>query len=187
MVAWMTSSRSPGHDEQAARADALDDVARLHRADRHVLDDAGPGRRPGGAPRPASARRASTASGWTGCGRYGSVPSSSMPWRARPSRRTSRAGWVRRRASTLLTTAPSDLDAVPREQRMVEHDLVDRPADAGLGDDDRAGPEHRRDVGVREADDRPDAGVPGALDQQHVAVRGEPSRRRRGCARRGRR
>ena len=60
------------------------------------------------------------------------------------------------------------------EERVVEDDLVDRPADAGLADDDCAGPEHRGDVGVGEVDDRPDAGMAGALDQEHVAIDRQP-------------
>ena len=35
----ITSSRSPGHDDQRPRADPLEHVARLHRADRDAVDD----------------------------------------------------------------------------------------------------------------------------------------------------
>ena len=70
----------------------------------------------------------------------------------------------------MLTIAPATWTPWRSKSDGVEHDLVDRAADAALGDDDRRRPEHRRDHGVRELDDRPDAGVPGPLDQQDVAV-----------------
>ena len=70
----------------------------------------------------------------------------------------------------LVDDGARDVDAVPLEQRGVEHDLVDRAADAALGDDDGGRTEHRRDGRVREVDDGADAGVAGALDQQDVAV-----------------
>ena len=72
--------------------------------------------------------------------------------------------------STLLTIAPATLDPVALEQRGVEHDLVDRPADAALGDDDGRRAEQRRDRRVREPDDRADPGVAGPLDEQDVAI-----------------
>ena len=71
----------------------------------------------------------------------------------------------------LVDDRAGDRDAVRLEVGRVEHDLVDRPADAALGDDDRRRAEHRRDHGVRQPDDRADARVPGALDEQHVVVR----------------
>ncbi len=70
----------------------------------------------------------------------------------------------------LVDDRAGDLDAVPLEQRGVEHDLVDRPPDAALRHDDRRRAEHRRHGRVREADDGPDPGVPGALDEQDVAI-----------------
>ena len=70
----------------------------------------------------------------------------------------------------LVDDRPGDLDAVPLEQRRVEHDLVDRAPDAALGHDDRRRPEHRRDGRVRQPDDRPDPGMAGPLDEQDVAV-----------------
>ena len=45
----------------------------------------------------------------------------------------------------LVDDRPRDLDAVAREERRVEDDLVDRAADAALADDDRRRPEHRGD------------------------------------------
>ena len=65
-------------------------------------------------------------------------------------------------------------DAMRREERAVEHDLVDRAADAALADDDDRRVEHRGDARVREPDDRADSRVPGALDDDHVLVRGDP-------------
>ena len=62
-------------------------------------------------------------------------------------------------------------DAVRREVRRVEDDLVDRPPDAALGHDHRRRPEHLRDDRVRQPDHGAHAGVPRALDEQHVVVR----------------
>ncbi len=59
----------------------------------------------------------------------------------------------------LVDDRARDLHAVSREERGVEHDLVDRAADAALADDDRRRAEQRRDDRVRQPDDRPDAGV----------------------------
>ena len=73
----------------------------------------------------------------------------------------------------MLTIAPATWTPCALEQRRVEHDLVDRPADAALGHDDRRRAEHRRDRRVRQPDDRADAGVAGALDEQDVALGGE--------------
>ena len=64
-------------------------------------------------------------------GRYGSVPSRSMPWRAKPAAQDVGQRRVRARVH-LVDDRAEDLHAVAREQRMVEHDLVDRPPDAGL-------------------------------------------------------
>ena len=68
----------------------------------------------------------------------------------------------------LVDDRPGDVDALGPEERRVQDDLVDRAADAALADDDRRRPEHRRDRGVRKADHRPDAGMAGALDEEHV-------------------
>jgi hypothetical protein len=75
--------------------------------------------------------------------------------------------------SHLVHDGAGDAHAVPLEQRRVEHDLVDRAADAALADDDGGRPEEARDDRVREPDDGTDAGVPGALDEHDVAVAGE--------------
>ena len=82
----------------------------------------------------------------------------------------------------LVDDRPGDLDARPLEERLVEHDLVDRPADTAFGDDDRRRPEHGRDVGIREVDDgaRPRR----ARSPRSGACRGprRTRRARRGCA-----
>ena len=70
----------------------------------------------------------------------------------------------------LVDDRAGDRHAVRGEVRRVEDDLVDRPADAALADDDRRRPEHRRDGRVRQPDDRPDAGVTGPLDQEHLVA-----------------
>ena len=68
-----------------------------------------------------------------------------MPWRARPrSRVRARSGLAIE--VDLVDDRAGDLHAVALEQRGVEHDLVDRPADAALGHDDRRRAEHRRDA-----------------------------------------
>jgi hypothetical protein len=70
----------------------------------------------------------------------------------------------------LVDDRPGDLDAVRPEQRRVEDDLVDGPADAALADDHRGRPQHPRDDRVRQPDDGPDPGVPRALDEQDLVV-----------------
>ena len=95
-----------------------------------------------------------------------------MPWRARP-RSSVRASPGLASRSTLLTIAPATLTPLPLEQRRVEDDLVDRAPDAALRDDDGGRAEHPGDGRVRQPDDRPDAGVTGAFDEQDVAFGGE--------------
>ena len=96
------------------------------------------------------------------------MPNRSRPfWRIRP--RSGRAARL-----TLLTMAPADPHALPLEERGVEHDLVDRTADPAFRDDDRGRPEHARHDRIREPDHRADPRMPGALDEHHVAVVGEP-------------
>ena len=92
-----------------------------------------------------------------------------MPWRRQAALERVRDPGLRVDVD-LVDDRARDLDAVRREERGVEHDLVDRPADATLGDDHRRRAEHRGHDRVREADDRADAGVPGPLDQQDVVV-----------------
>ena len=88
-----------------------------------------------------------------------------------------------RRASTLLTTAPSDLDPVTGEEGVVEDDLIDRPADPGLADDDRAAPRASLATAALERPmTEPDTGMAGALDQEHLAADGHPLRTPSGCA-----
>ena len=72
----------------------------------------------------------------------------------------------------LVHHRPEHRHPVRREQRPVEDDLVDRPADAALADDDDRCLEHGCGACVREPDDGTDAGVPRALDHHQVpAVR----------------
>ena len=95
-----------------------------------------------------------------------------MPWRASPRSRVLREIGLGEQVD-LVHDRPRDLHARALEQRLVEHDLIDRAADAAFGDDHRRRTEHRGHLGVRKPDDGADPGVPGALDEQHVAVRGE--------------
>ena len=67
-----------GHDHQRPRPDALEHVARLHRADRDAVDDAvevGPG----WIVSPWTPSRTIASVGFDRIGRYGSTPSSGMP------------------------------------------------------------------------------------------------------------
>src|SRR5258705_3067588 len=52
----------------------------------------------------------------------------------------------------------------------MEDDPVEGPAAAAFADDYRRCAQHRRNGRVRQADDGADAGVAGALDQEHVEV-----------------
>ena len=139
---------------------------------------------PGWSVSPWTPSRTMARVGFDRIGRYGSTPSSGMPWRARPcSRVRARPGFASR--STLFTMAPGDVHALALEERGVEDDLVDRPADAALGHDDRRRPEHRGDRGVGQADDgarRPAWPVPSMSRMSR-----SPRRRRgpSGSARRG--
>ena len=60
--------------------------------------------------------------------------------------------------------------AVPLEQGVVEHDLVDRPAHAPLADDHHRRVQHLRHPRVGEADDRAHPRMARPLDQHHVLV-----------------
>ena len=139
--------------------------------------------RPGQITRPRTPSSTIPSVGFDRIGRYGSTPSSGIPWRARP-RRASPRSPAARRPRTLFTIAPGDRHAVRAEVGRVEHDLVDRPPDPALGHDHRRRAEHLRDHRVRQPDHRPDPGVPGPLDDQHVVAR-RTSRAPRGSGHRG--
>ena len=66
---------------------------------------------------------------------------------------------------------------VALEERVVEHDLVDRATHATLADDHDRRLEQRRHPRVREADHGAHPGVAGALDDQQVLIRADPRRR----------
>ena len=74
----------------------------------------------------------------------------------------------------LVDDRTPDPHALPLEERGVEHDLVDRTADAALRHDDRGRAEHARHDRIREPDHGADPRMPRALDEHHVAVVGEP-------------
>ena len=146
-----------GHDDQAARPDPLEHVLGLHRADGDAADDLVEVR----------ARVDRLAVDALEDHREGRVRQD-RPVRQDAEQRDAvarQAALERPRQAglgvevDLVDDRPGDLDAVALEQRGVEHDLVDRPADAALGDDDRRRAEHRRDRRVRQPDDRADAGV----------------------------
>ena len=86
----------------------------------------------------------------------------------------------------LVDDRADDLDAMAGEQRAIEHDLVDRPADSRLGHDRRRRLEHARDLGVRKPDYRSHAGMTRALHQQQVVLVRRGSRAPCGCGRRDR-
>ena len=108
--------------------------------------------------------------GFERSGRTGRTPRSGIPYGARPRSRTALDAGLRLDVD-LVHDRAGDTDTVLREQRRVEHDLVDRAPDAALADDDRRGAERGSDGRVRQSDDRPDAGMSGALDEEHVAPR----------------
>ncbi len=102
-------------------------------------------------------------------GRYGRTPSRRMPWRARPrSRVRASSGFAAR--STLLTMAPATrTPACSKRALLSTISSIGRPTPPS--DTMTAGcPEHGRHGRVGEVDDGPDAGVPGALDEQDVAL-----------------
>ena len=147
-----------GHDDQRARADVLEHVVRLHRADRHAVDDA------------------------VEVGTRGDDAAVHAP-QDHPQRRVGQDRPVRQHAQErdpvegeaalqrpldprllvdpdLVDEGARDRHPVRLEVRGVEHDLVDRPADAALGDDDRRRPEHRRDPRVRQPTTAPTPACP---------------------------
>ena len=138
-----------GHDEQAAGTDALDDVSRLHGADGHVLDLA-----------VQVVTRMEQLAGHLldehrqrRVGQDGSVGQGAQQADAVPGEALAQhVGQARVGIRIdLVDHGAQDLHAAPREQGMVEHDLIDGPADAGLRDDDRGraqrSPRHRRWTG----------------------------------------
>ena len=166
----ITSSRSPGTMTSVARAHPLQHVVRLHRADRDALDDAvevGARRRSPGRARP---RGSSPASGSTGSAGTAARRAAGSRGARGPRRSVSSIPGCSS-TRTLFTIAPATGTPCACEVRRVEDDLVDRPPDAALGHDHRRRAEHRRDHRVRQPDHRPDARVPGALDEQHVVAR----------------
>jgi hypothetical protein len=155
-------------DDERARPDSLEHVTRFHRADRHAVDDAVEVR--AGVNRLAADALEDHAE----C----------RVRQDRPDRQD-----AEERDAVLCEAAledasdprlglhvdlvddrPGDLDPVRPEQRRIEDDLVDRPADATLADDHRRRPEHARDDRVRQPDDRADAGVTGPLHEQDLVV-----------------
>ena len=164
-----------GHDDERLRPDPFEHVRGLHRADRHAADDLVEVR--------ARVDRLAV-----------------NPFEDHRERRVGQDRAVRQHAEerdaepfeALLEDPPeirsrgqvdlvddrtADVHALPLEQRGIEHDLVDRAADAALRDDDRGRTEHARHDRVREPDHRSDTGVSGALDEHDVAVTGEAGMR----------
>ena len=95
-------------------------------------------------------------------------------WRASPAPASGRIGFSAR--STLFTMARTrtpDRSPGPCGERS-----SDRSTDTALRHDDRRRPQQGGHDGVRQIDDRPDSGVPRALDEQDVAVPGELRMRR---------
>ena len=70
----------------------------------------------------------------------------------------------------MFTTAPTTRTPCALEERVVEHDLVDRPAHAALADDHHRRLEQRRHPRVGEADHRAHPGVARPLDDDQVLV-----------------
>ena len=158
-----------GDDHQRAGAHPLEHVVRLHRADRHAVDDAVEVRaRVDHAPVDAREDHPERRVG------------QDRPVRQDPQERDpveGQAALQRPRDARLLVDphlvhqGARDRHAVRGEVRGVEHDLVDRPADAALRHDHRRRPQHRRDRRVRQPHDGTHPRVPGALDQQDVVIR----------------
>ncbi len=105
----------------------------------------------------------------------GMQPSSSIPCWARP--------WLQHLRQVgvgldvhLVDHRPQHPHPMPLEQRVVEHDLVDRPAHAALADDHHRRLQHLRHPRVGEADDRAHPGMARPLDQDHVLVLRQPRR-----------
>ena len=92
-----------------------------------------------------------------------------MPWRARPRSRVRASPGLASR-STLLTIAPATWTPCRSNSAALSTiSSIGRPTPPS--DTMTAGaPSIARDDRVRQPDDRADAGVPGALDEQHVAV-----------------
>ena len=153
----------PGDDEERARTDALQHVARVHGADGHVLDG----------PVHVVARvqqlpvHLLDEHGQRGVREDGPVGQHAEQLDAVPGQAT--AEHVRQRRVgvqvDLVDDRPGERHAVLREERRVEDDLVDGPAHASLADDDRGRPQARGHDGVGEPDDGAHAGVTGALDE----------------------
>ena len=102
-------------------------------------------------------------------GRYGRTPSNGIPCLRKALFKGARQARLGVEID-LVHDRARHVHAVTFEQGGVEDDLVDRPADAALRDDDRRRPEHRCDDGVREPDHRPDPGMARPLDEQDVAL-----------------
>jgi hypothetical protein len=73
----------------------------------------------------------------------------------------------------LVDDGAHDLNTVSREERAVEHDLVNGPADASFGHDRRRRLQHARDRRVTQPDNRAYACVTGAFDEQELVTVGE--------------
>ena len=157
-----------GHDDQAARPDPLEHVLRLHRADGDPADHRiEVGTRVDGLAVDALEDHRE------GRVRQDRPVREDAEQRDPVTRQPALEGPGQARLGVevdLVDDRPGDLHAMALEQRGIEHDLVDRTADAALGDDDRRRPEERRHRRVREPDDRADAGVTGPLDQEDVAI-----------------
>ena len=155
------------HDDQGPGSDSLQHVLGLHGADRDIVDDAVEvgARRSSRRARPRGSCRASDSRGSGGTAACRATGCRGARGRGRGCRRSRAA-----RRGRPCSRWPRRHGRRRREQGRVEDDLVDRPADAALAHDDRRRTEHRRDGGVREADDRTDSRVAGALDQDDVAV-----------------
>ncbi len=170
-IAWITSVRSDGTISSEPGPIALHEVARLHGADRHVLDDAVQ----------VLALVEHLPFDLLDEHRQRRVRQQ-RPVRQHPQQLDAVLGQavaqdvgesrVRVRVD-LVDDRAGDLDAMAGEQRAIEHDLVDGTADSRLGHDRRRCLEHARDLGVRKPDHRPDAGMTRPLDQQEVVRVGQ--------------
>ena len=167
----MTSSRSPGHDHERARAHVLEHVAGLHRPDRDAVDH----------PVEVRARMDRLAAD-----ALEDHPEGGVRQDRADRQHAEQADPVEGEAALehlgdpglgdevdLVDDRPGDRHPVGGEVGRVQDDLVDRPAHATLADDDRRRAEQPGHDRVREADHRADSGMSRALDQEHVVVGAE--------------
>ena len=161
----------PGGDHQRPTPDPLEQVVRLHGPDQDMLDD-------DLERRPAHEHLTLQLLGQHRQGRVGEERSvgqdpeeADTVVRQPPPDDRRQVGL--RVEIDLVDHGADDLHALFLEERRVEDDLVDRPADAALADDQRPRAEHPRHRRVGEADDGADAGMAGPFDDEHLAAGGD--------------